>query len=228
MQIKKQYSVALDLSGPFTSFSLLDNENGQRLVTKSLLLSNRNNFTFFELFFDALKELNIEIQDISEWFVGVGPGSFTGLRISSSFVLGITYDKSEIVINAIPSALPVAAKTNPESGDNVAVLYYASRSEILVYCVENKNGVLQNTDSMIIADKKEINHVLSSFNHIIYLSNKYIDEILPESIKSECIILDAFPADLLFQKNYNTHGFSINDLIYIRPPTIYKSTQKNS
>ncbi len=216
----KKYYAAIDLSGPFSSFSILNIEDKSLLETKSMLLNNRNNFSFFSDFFSSLENLNIEIDEISEWFIGIGPGSFTGLRIVSSFVSGITFDKSNVKVKAIPSAFPLAAKINSFTEDSIAVLYYASREEILIYCIENNNGLLVSKSEPILVGKEKLHSELEKFNHILYLDNKFIADALSAQQKNKVIVFDVYPAELLFADNYILPDYSLEDLIYVRPAAI--------
>ena len=216
----KKYYAALDLSGPFSSFSFFDVEKKRVLKTNSILLSNRNNFSFFDVFFSSLKDLNIGLDEITEWFIGIGPGSFTGLRIASSFVSGIIFDKSNIKVNAIPSAFPVAAKINSLPGDGIAVLYYASRSEVLIYNIENCDGGMISKREPILVGKEKLFSELESFEHIVYLENKFIGDSLPMQLKDKIKVLDAYPAELLFVDGYVIPDYSLEDLIYVRPAAV--------
>ena len=50
-----EYFGAMDLSGPCSSFAILDRNSKKVLITKSFVLSNRNNFSFFDEFFFGFK-----------------------------------------------------------------------------------------------------------------------------------------------------------------------------
>jgi tRNA A37 threonylcarbamoyladenosine modification protein TsaB len=213
----KKYYAALDLSGPCSSFSLLDIEEKNVLETKSILLSNRNNFSFFNVFFSSLKNLNIELDEIAEWFIGIGPGSFTGLRIASSFVSGIIFGKNNVKVNAIPSAFPIAAKINSVSGNRIAVLYYAAREEVLIYNIENNGGVLASKRGPVLAGKEKLFSELGNFEYIVYLNNKFIAEVLPEKLMHKVNVFDTYPVELLFVDRYIIPYYSLEDLIYVRP-----------
>jgi tRNA A37 threonylcarbamoyladenosine modification protein TsaB len=217
----KKYYAALDLSGPCSSFSLLDVEAKIVLETKSILLGNRNNFSFFNVLFSTLKELNVDLDEITGWFIGIGPGSFTGLRIVSSFVSGIIFGKSNIKVNAIPSAFPMAAKINSLPGDRIGVLYYASRGEVLIYDIENNSdGVLVSKRGMVLAGKEKLLLELNNFEHIVYMNNKFIAEVLPEQLMHKVDVFDTYPVELLFEDRYIIPNYSQEDLIYVRPATV--------
>jgi len=216
----KKYYVALDLSGPCSSFALLEVDGGNVLESKSMLLNNRNNFSFFNVFFLFLRELNIEIDEITEWFIGIGPGSFTGLRIASAFVSGVIFDKENVKVNAIPSAFPIAAKINSMSGDRIAVLCYASRGEVLVYNIVNNGGALISNKESVLAGEEKLFLELEGFDHIVFLNNKFIAEVLPEQLIHKVTILDTYPIELLFSDRYTIPSYTLEDLIYVRPATI--------
>ncbi len=212
-----QYFGAVDLSGPCCSFAIFDNNSKKVLVSESLALSNRNNFSFFDNFFSALKKLDIDINSISKWFIGIGPGSFTGLRIASSFVSGIVYNNEKSEVIALPSAFPLAAKLNAAEGENIAVLYYASRTEVLIYSVIVNNGLLTEFKEQVIIEKDELINILKDFDNIVYMENKFIAEMLSDSKIGNAIEFCSYPIDLMFSDNYNISNYLLDKLIYIRP-----------
>jgi tRNA A37 threonylcarbamoyladenosine modification protein TsaB len=216
----EKYYAALDLSGPCSSFSLLDAEKKQVLDTVSIASNNRNNFSFFSVFFSSLKKLKIGLDEITQWYIGIGPGSFTGLRIASSFVLGIIYNKRNIKVNAIPSAFPVAAKINSMPGDRIAVLFHASGGETLIYGIENNNGILSSGTEMKFAAKEKLFSELDSFEHIVFMNNKFISDVLPERLMNRVNVLENYPAEQLFSDRFIFPDYSLEDLIYIRPAAV--------
>ena len=164
----------------------------------------------------ALNNSDIDFNDISRWFIGIGPGSFTGLRITSSFVSGVVYSNGNSEVIALPSAFPVAAKLGVEEGESIAVLYYASKKEVLVYSVVN-NGKLTELKGQVLVEENKLVDVLKDYNSIVYMENKFITEML-----SNCNIVDAvrfnlYPIDLMFKDCYNISNYSLDKLIYIRP-----------
>ena len=216
----EKYYMAIDLSGPCSSFSLLDAREKKIIGAKSIHLDNRNNFSFFKVFFSSLKELNVDLREITEWYVGIGPGSFTGLRIAASFVSGIIFGENNIRVKAIPSALPIAAKLDSSPGDRIAVLYYASRGEILIYGVENTDGLLVSKGNSVLAGREELLSKLKGFDHITYLNNKFITDVLPTNLSGKTKMFDVYPVELLFENKYIMPDYSLGDLIYVRPATI--------
>lgn len=211
---------AIDLSGPCCSFSLFDYIESKIIETKSILLENRNNHSFFKLFFSSIESLDIDIEKIAEWRVGIGPGSFTGLRVASSFVSGIVYGKKEIRVKPIPSAYPIAAKLNSLPGARIAVLYYASRGEVLVYKLENVNDFISSKQAPVLLNREDLIQELEDYDHVAYFKNKFIADILPANLNRKVEVFDKYPIELMFLDRYIIPNYSLRDLIYVRPATI--------
>lgn len=50
----------------------------------------RQNLFLIKIFKKALKELGIKPEDIKRYYFTIGPGSFTGIRVGISFIMGLT------------------------------------------------------------------------------------------------------------------------------------------
>jgi tRNA threonylcarbamoyladenosine biosynthesis protein TsaB len=71
--------------------------------------------------------------DIGRWTVGVGPGSFSGLRVGISLVHGICRG-SGAALRGLPSSVALAAQAvpSPGAGADVAVLHDARRGQLIL------------------------------------------------------------------------------------------------
>lgn len=215
----ERLSCALDLSGPFASFAVA--EGDKVLLADSFVLQNRNNVAFFKCFFSALSEAKIEASEIGKWIVGIGPGSFTGLRIASSFISGIIYGTDKKAVG-ISSAFPIAMDIKSSSaGENIGVLFPCSK-DTLYLCsmvLEKDNSWAIQKSPECISKRELIN--TRSYSSFVALSVPGEEHNLKQTINCDIPItfLNKFPIEKMFC-NFDGHYTNINDLLYIRPPSL--------
>lgn len=84
--------------------------------------------------FSLLKERGITPEEITHWSVGTGPGSFTGLRVAASFVMGLCFGREKIIRRGVSTASAMADSLFPDAApENVMVLFDGHRDELLGY-----------------------------------------------------------------------------------------------
>lgn len=213
-----KYSCAIDLSCNFSSF-VVSSEN-KIIFRYSKQLNGRSNTPFFEDFYSSLNKLNIGISDINRWIIGCGPGSFTGLRVASSFVKGIIFDK-DVESFGISSALPIAMKVKPLPGVKIAVLFFSAGKSIMISTFLFEGGRFIVFDKPFVA---EVNDSLKFdiYDHVVFVSNANLLKLIGNIglAESKLIVLDDFPVELFLTEDWVDSKIDISDLIYIRPPSI--------
>ena len=132
---------ALDFSWNEASLAITDRDD-KVLVSEKVLLSGHDASALPERFDAAAKKLNLNLSSIGEWTVGTGPGGFTGLRVASALVIGLTYGLPNVRVRGMSSAAGLVRSAFPaekRSGKTLA-LFDGRRSEILAYGLEWKDG----------------------------------------------------------------------------------------
>ncbi len=216
--MSEKLSCALDLSGPFASFAVAG--GGKILLSESFVLQNRNNVAFFKSFFSALSEAKIEVSEIDKWIVGTGPGSFTGLRIASSFVSGIIYDTDKIALG-LSSVFPIALGIDSSFGENVGILFPCSKDTLYLCSLAlNKNGSWGMQKNPECIAKKDLLSIktCSKFVSLSALGEEnslmqFIDDGTPISF------LNRFPIEKMLC-DFDGYYTDIKDLLYLRPPSL--------
>ena len=91
-------------------------------------IDTSHSITFFESIDLALKEINIELKDINLIGVGIGPGSFTGLRIGLSTTKGFSFATGKPIVAV--STLEALAWNLPYCPYPVCTLLDARKKEV--------------------------------------------------------------------------------------------------
>ncbi len=117
--------VALDTSTELGSIALVS--DGRVLLTREARVSNAHGESLMVLVDAACKEAGFRPRDIDVWACGVGPGSFTGVRVAVSTVKGIAFATGAKVVgvtslDAVSHGALDAAKVPPEERRSTVVL----------------------------------------------------------------------------------------------------------
>lgn len=126
---------ALDYSGDEIAFAVVD-PNGRILSEARKKVSGRNSAILPALVQNALAEAGLDFSDVKAWTVGVGPGSFTALRVAAAFVLGIVQGTG-IPVRGIPSACGMCSGMTAQS---VLALYDGRKGELLAFGLRRRDG----------------------------------------------------------------------------------------
>lgn len=197
----KKYLSAIDMSGPYCSWAITTGYGNDILDSFSINLKGKNNSDFFNLFFSRLEKLKIELNEIIVWYLGVGPGSFTGLRIAFSFISGITFENENAIVIRIPSVMPIAAKIHPKSGEKVAVLSPGISNSILICGVSNNNGKLFFSKPISVKSDR-LAELVKEYDYLTTLSKASLSSIVPDNIMQEITQMERFPIELMFENKY--------------------------
>ena len=134
------FKAGFDYSWQEASFAVCDGE-GKVLLEETRVFPPRSASGLPGWLTEALSAKNLALEDISEWSVGSGPGSFTGLRVAAAFVMGLCFDRDQVRRRGVSTAGAMAdSLLLPGSVRNVLALFDGHREELLGFGLKRTPG----------------------------------------------------------------------------------------
>lgn len=132
--------LALDTSTETMSLALLE---GNSLVAEVRLSSPRGHAEALpEVLADVLRRVGWEAKDLERVVVGIGPGSYTGMRVGLAFGKSMAYALGIEVVGV--STLEALAATVP--GENIVPILDARRDRVYAGLYAQKDGCTSKRD----------------------------------------------------------------------------------
>ena len=204
----KNCSVSLSSMGKLLShFELEDNKyRHSELLTSTIQ--------------DILSNEKLNVKDLDAISIGVGPGSFTGLRIGFSVAKGLCYPHKIKLIGI--STLKILANSLDSKGNNILALindkgnyFYLSKynselDELIpprIEFIDHEflNKIIDNSTTIVVND--------SSSYH-------FIDKILNKKVNLIKNVISSSNMTSLSQKSFNNNKFE--DIAYAEPVYVKK------
>ena len=169
---------------------------------------------------DILAQNNVSVKELSAVAIGIGPGSFTGLRIGFSVAKGLCYPH-KINLIGISSLKILANSIKNDSGDIIPMIndkgdfYFLSTFE---------NGLSEVGDPLI--DQVDSNYIIRNIreNSTIVVNNQdsfnYINSIINDKVKLQYKPISSINMIDLSYRSYIEQKFE--DLAYFEPLYIKK------
>ena len=169
---------------------------------------------------DILNENNIGVKDLSAVAIGIGPGSFTGLRIGFSVAKGLCYPHNIELIGI--SSLKIIANSVVRENKNIISLikdkgerYYVSKySSDLIEIMQPKIQLIDSDYMSSILDKESI--IVVNSNE----SKEFISQIIKEKTKVFSRTISSIDMISLSDKSLEEKKFE--DIAYIEPMYVKK------
>ena len=111
------FQAALDLSGSAARICVAD-ASGRVLRNGILPMKRRESAHLAEFAASEVASCGGNLSDIKFWSVGIGPGSFTGMRLAAALVAGLTYGEGSVKTRGVPTANAISMTASPELPEN--------------------------------------------------------------------------------------------------------------
>lgn len=212
-----KYRAGLEDSGTGMAFAVVD-ADGCTVLDEYVPLSGRTTANLPQRMAEILDAHKISFSDISEWSVGGGPGSFTGLRIASSFVLGLIYGKSDIKARCVSTSAAIAASACCDA-EKVLVLFDGRKKELLAFGLrKTENGYCEDGFQTVIRGADDLSQV-SEYDQIVAASNDFAaaQNLLGEEIAGTFRMVEKISALHLIAWDPLNFERPLTDLLYLRP-----------
>ena len=221
-----EFQAAIDLSGNAARMCIAD-AGGNVLRSGILPMKRRESAHLAEFAAGEIANCGGTLGDIKFWSVGIGPGSFTGMRLAAALVAGLTHGDSTVKTRGVPTAIAIsmAAGKKMQENSKIAVLFDGRNHEVLVYCVVRKNGVDEGCSEGTVLNREQAEKFFAEneFDLICGQSHEAeaIKAILPEEAIKELKTVEDFDLSSLL-KSSKEFDNNLRDLIYIRPAVFTK------
>jgi tRNA threonylcarbamoyl adenosine modification protein YeaZ len=222
----KEFQAALDLSGTAARMCVAD-ADGKVLKNGILPMKRRESAHLAEFAAGEVAACGGTLSDIKKWSVGIGPGSFTGMRLAAALVAGLTYGEKDVLTRGVPTAIAIsmtAAKKLPENS-KIAVLFDGRNHEMLVYCVKRINDVDEGCSEGTVLNAEQAREFFAanSFDMLCVQSHEVeaVKALLPQDVAEKLKIVEDYDLSPLL-KSAKEFDNNLRDLIYIRPAVFTK------
>jgi tRNA A37 threonylcarbamoyladenosine modification protein TsaB len=222
----KSLNAAIDFSTGMLFLGVQD-DSGKLVFESRLEMMGRDSSRMIPWIQRELEHNACGLSDIQCWTCGMGPGSFTGLRIVAALISGLTFDSSAKV-RGVPSAIAIADEALgrfPKS-KRIGILYDGRRKEALCYALTaSENGLTVPDSSELPIITSEENSILNDFDLLAAMNTEKeaLKQIIPDNIFDKIVFLDTFPLQRLISiNNFPWTRDSLLHPVYLRPPVHVK------
>ncbi len=141
--------VAIDTSGSFCSIAVSDSSG---CITTLSSAGSGDHFEQLPLMLRRVcDDASVPMNSLKEIRIGVGPGSFTGLRIGMSFAKGLAWSlRIPLVGCGSLAAVAAAAMSRDESVQRVVVLADARRDEVFAAAYKRGTSLREELSPRIV------------------------------------------------------------------------------
>jgi tRNA threonylcarbamoyl adenosine modification protein YeaZ len=141
------------------NFSLALAKDGKVLRYRNIFLDKVLESSMIPAIHDLLKKAGITLSQLDGFAVGLGPGSFTSLRVGVSTMKAFSLTTGKPIVG-ICSLDAVAENVIDEPCDEICVMMDARRSMVYACQYQKKNGELvRKTEPMLTDVDKLLDHV---------------------------------------------------------------------
>lgn len=212
-----KFRAGLEDSGAGMAFAVIDNA-GNVVFDEYVPLTGRSTANLPLRMAEILEQYNLNFSDITEWSVGGGPGSFTGLRIASSFVIGLVYGKPEMRARCVSTSAAIAASAGC-SDEKVLVLFDGRKKELLAFGLEKKTGGYSEDGFQAVIRSAADLQNLSAYTQFVAAASDFeaAKALLEEEVAATITPVEKISA--LHLINWESENFErpLTDLLYLRP-----------
>ncbi len=213
------YSAALDTSAGTASFVVVDCKSGVRIVSDHSLAVGKDSAGLLVAMLHLLGQRKVRLGDIVEWTVGVGPGSFTGVRVGISMIRGICAGTGA-KCRGVASSLMMAYQGHTDTNDDIAVLHDGRRNELILtkFAIEEDNLVALG-DPILVSTDGLSKSLASRF--VLLNDNRALPQL--DYFRESLVILSHIDAGILLGRDKvvwpeDTDAVACSlDPIYVRP-----------
>ena len=144
---------AIDTSTALGSVALFD--DGALVAEETRRVSNAHGESLLPMMDALFTRVGWKPRDVGRWAVGIGPGSFTGLRVGLSYAKGLKL-ATGCALLGIPSldtlALAALAETSLAPGRLICPVLDARKGEVYAALYETSgNGLEKLSDDLVVA-----------------------------------------------------------------------------
>jgi len=221
-------AAALDLSGIEVSFAVADFDSKKVFVEQFKHMRGRDSACLLLWMEECLSETEFKLTDISEWTVGTGPGSFTGLRLVASLISGFAFQNEKVRTRTLPSVMALAVSNGYEEGKKIASLHDGRRSEVLLFGMECKDGaVIETGDTRVLATTVELESATSMYDKFtaVITEKAAIEKAFGDKFATTVNYEKHLPVSELIFIESDNWGEEMTDLVYIRPAVFVQPRQ---
>lgn len=172
---------------------------------------------------NMLKENNLTIKDVDLFGCTIGPGSFTGIRISIASIQGLLFNLNKKVVPIITTEL-LYNNYNGKKNDKIAVLKRARVDAAYVHIFENNKSIFGPNLISINDLENVIQNALLLGEEGIYFKEKL-------KLKNELIQSNLLPNTLIdYIENNSNNAVFLKDLkiLYLQKPLAVENFEKKN
>ena len=192
--------------------------DGKPFIMENCPMHGRDASMLPDFIAGKLAEKSLTVNDIKNWTIGSGPGSFTFLRLVAALAAGWKFADSTMHFRCVPGALALAGAIELADGERCGVLYDGRNKEILYFGAVKRSGNLESSGETAVLNSTQAAEFFTEHaaeKLVCFECEKTaIEAIIPDNVSVTAVT--PCPAALAENKTI-PYDNDLDNLVYIRP-----------